>query len=101
MKKKLVCGLIVLFSAALIVRPGTRSVNSPASEAFLIAATASAEGDPMPNPRGPHTSGAGLVAAEGDPMPNPRGPHVSSAGLLAAEGDPMPNPRGPHAAALA
>ena len=76
MNKKLVCGLFFLFSAALIVRPVIRSVNVLAGKAFLMAATAHTEGDPMPDPRGPHEPGAGLPAAEGDPMPSPSGPHV-------------------------
>src|SRR3954454_19765946 len=96
MKKTLVCGFLFLFSAALIVRPGIRSVNIPASEAVATTGTLSAEGDPMPNPRGPHASS--LLVSEGDPMPNPRGPHSSA--LLVAEGDPMPNPRGPHASSV-
>jgi hypothetical protein len=78
MNNKLVCGLFFLFSAALIVRPVIRSVNVPAGKAFLMAATAHAEGDPMPDPRGPHKPGAGLPAAEGDPMPSPSGPHVAT-----------------------
>jgi hypothetical protein len=78
MKNKLVCGLFFLFSAALIVRPVIRSVNVLAGKAFLMAATAHAEGDPMPDPRGPHKPGAGLPAAEGDPMPSPSGPHVAT-----------------------
>jgi hypothetical protein len=78
MNKKLVCSLVFLFSAALMVRPVIRSVNIPAGKAFLIAATANTDGDPMPDPRGPHKPGAGLLAAEGDPMPHSGGPHVAT-----------------------
>ena len=78
MNNKLVCGLFFLFSAALIVRPVIRSVNVLAGKAFLIATPSKAEGDPMPDPRGPHKPRAGLLAAEGDPMPSPSGPHVAT-----------------------
>ena len=96
MYKKLACGLVLLFSASLMLRPVVRSVNISAGKASFIAATANAEGDPMPDPRGPHKPGAGLLAAEGDPMPHPGGPHTAAAGSFAAEGDPMPHPGGPH-----
>jgi len=78
MKKNLVCGLLFLFPATLMVRPGTSSVNIPASTPSLITPTTRAEGDPMPSPGGPHASGAGLLAAEGDPMPSPGGPHAAT-----------------------
>jgi len=78
MKKNLVCGLLFLFPAALMVRLGTSSVNITASIPSLITSTTSAEGDPMPNPGGPHASATGLLAAEGDPMPGPGGPHAAT-----------------------
>jgi hypothetical protein len=77
MNKSLVCGLLFLFSAVLIVRPVIRSVNIAAGNAILGAPTASADGDPMPDPRGPHKPGAGLLATEGDPMPSPSGPYAA------------------------
>jgi hypothetical protein len=76
MNKRLVCGLLFLFPAVLIVRPVIRSVNISAHHAILGASTA-ADGDPMPDPRGPHKPGAGLLATDGDPMPSPSGPHAT------------------------
>ena len=89
MNKRLFCGLFLVFSAVLIVRPVIGSVNIEAGDLNFPAATARLDGDPMPPPGGPHHSGALVLIADGDPMPPPGGPHV-------VDGDPMPPPSGPH-----
>jgi hypothetical protein len=75
MNKRLICGLLLLFSAVLIVRPVIGSVNVAGGNSGLVASSAKPEGDPMPPPSGPHNPSAALLTADGNPMPGPGGPH--------------------------
>jgi len=75
MKKMLVCSVLFSAVAILIVLPVIRSVHIPAGNPTLTSPVRISDGDPMPNPTGPHKPNAAVLVADGDPMPNPTGPH--------------------------